>query len=71
MDNHKIAVMIEVSADSKYCERCDWLNHCPPGCRFFKTALRQALGSGAWDIPRRVACGEFILKAVNSYAEGK
>ena len=39
MGKQKIAVMIEVSSDPKYCERCDWMEHCPPSCRFFKTAL--------------------------------
>lgn len=47
MDKVKIAVMIEVSSDPKYCERCDWKENCPPGCRFFKTALRLCLGGGA------------------------
>jgi hypothetical protein len=46
MDKVKILVQVEVSADPRYCERCDWKENCPPGCRFFKTALRLCLGGG-------------------------
>ena len=46
MDKVKILVQVEVSADPRYCERCDWKENCPPSCRFFKTALRLCLGGG-------------------------
>ena len=43
MDKVKILVQVEVSADPQYCEQCKWLEHCPPGCRLFNTALRLCL----------------------------
>ena len=43
MDKVKILVQVEVSADPEYCEQCAWLEHCPPGCRLFRTALELCL----------------------------
>lgn len=39
MDKVKISVMVEVSSDPIYCEQCEWMEYCPPGCRLFKTPL--------------------------------